>query len=272
MVQAHDRGCRGDRGAGGARAGAVRPRLGVRDSRAIRRGRLLGARSGDLRGAGKSRAAGRDPQQPRRNRLLPGQMDRGGRLLRAGRTSLGAVGRPLVGVLCRRQPGRSPARPGTAGRGGAADAGVAADRESIGVRPAYRGDGAVPRAPACAGRTVRRGAAPVVEAHDELRACRRVERGVRHRGAARPSCSSSSARPTMRWVTRGANARPRTGLRRDLPLAPTLHRMRGLALLQRRAVRRGARGAGREPRGCAEAPARSTRLRSLSMRGRRSAG
>ena len=72
VVQADDRGRRGTGRTGSARAGAVRPRLGVRNTRAVRRSRLLGACARDLRGARQPRAARGDPQQPRRHRLLPG--------------------------------------------------------------------------------------------------------------------------------------------------------------------------------------------------------
>ena len=91
------------------------------------------------------------------------------------RTGLGAVGRPLVGVLRRRQPGRSPARPGTAGRGRTADTGVVANRESVEIRPSHRGDGPVPRHPARASRPVRRGASPARRGARRVRARRRVE-------------------------------------------------------------------------------------------------
>ena len=62
-----------------------------------------------------------------------------------GAAGLGAGGRPLVGRVRRREPGRGPPRPGAAGRGGAADEGVAANRESLQVRLPNRRDGALLR-------------------------------------------------------------------------------------------------------------------------------
>ncbi len=259
LVPADDRGRGALRCAGGPRTGALRPRLGVRDAGPVRRGRPLAACAHDLRGARRPRAPGGDPEQPRRHRLLPGTLGRGARALRAGRAGLGTVGRPLVGLLRRRQPSRGSPRPGETGRGGAADEGVAAHRESVRIRIANRGDGPLHRHAPDTPRPVRRGASAARRGAGGVRARGRAERGPRDRGqAGRAARLRAVGRRGTR--PRAADARSLRELRGHLPAradTPARPRPRPAGAGP---ARRGECSADREPR------ERQTRRRGLRDR------